>query len=722
MKMITEEREIDQWIDEAEVDDSRGNDHEADDDYTVAHAASKRAGDDADGRSEGGQGDPEAIKLYLKEIRKSPLLTFEQEQSLGKRVKAGDAEARATMIESNLRLVVAIGKRYINRGLPFSDIIEEGNLGLIRAVEKFDYQRGFRFSTYASWWIRQSIERAISNQVQIIRMPVHVAERAKAYARTIRTLTQELGREPFPEEIAKKMKVSIARVRALSQMTRETYSLDTLISDEGDDTLKDVLRDEQLPPPFITVDEESTRKFLNECISELPDTERSVLQMRYGLSSSDPRTLESIGRQFGITRERVRQLEKKALGKIRTQTRCRDTGAGRYAVTSTGSGGMLVARQTRICKSVGSRPCLGLHRRGTHGMHETPVLEIIRLCRKIDETAHDVYAKFRDLFDDEQLSRFWEEMSRAEAEHVAFWVHAEQLEAFSGIPNLFEQPAEVISGLKKTLLQSQAVLRSGEADFSISKAFTLACRMEFYLLHPAFEMLFHLLGPSAGETKPEDRYDSHINGLIDMLSRQEHVTPEVELLGETLQRLWKENRLLALQATRDDLTGLLNRRGFFSAALPQAHLAQRTHSTVGVMMIDLDHFKTINDRYGHNAGDRVLKGAAKLITETLRTSDIVCRYGGEEFIVLLPEIQSTATADLAEKLRRIIEERPPEGIPLTVSVGFSNGMLGKHVHEDFLRLIQKADDALYQAKGSGRNRIMTMLADENPQQPLPHVA
>lgn len=322
--MITEEREIDQWIDEAEVDDSRGNDHEADDDYTVAHAASKRAGDDADGRSEGGQGDPEAIKLYLKEIRKSPLLTFEQEQSLGKRVKAGDAEARATMIESNLRLVVAIGKRYINRGLPFSDIIEEGNLGLIRAVEKFDYQRGFRFSTYASWWIRQSIERAISNQVQIIRMPVHVAERAKAYARTIRTLTQELGREPFPEEIAKKMKVSIARVRALSQMTRETYSLDTLISDEGDDTLKDVLRDEQLPPPFITVDEESTRKFLNECISELPDTERSVLQMRYGLSSSDPRTLESIGRQFGITRERVRQLEKKALGKIRTQTRCRD--------------------------------------------------------------------------------------------------------------------------------------------------------------------------------------------------------------------------------------------------------------------------------------------------------------------------------------------------------------------------------------------------------------
>ncbi len=352
-------------------------------------------------------------------------------------------------------------------------------------------------------------------------------------------------------------------------------------------------------------------------------------------------------------------------------------------------------------------------------MHEPAVKEIIGLCRKLDETAHDVYAKFRDLFEDERLSRFWADMSRAEAEHVAFWVQVEHLEASSGIPDIFEQPDEIIASLRKTLSQSEDLLRGCEANFSISNAFTLACRMEFYLLHPAFEMLFHLLGPAAGDANPESTYESHISGLIDMLCAQENMTPEVELLGETLQRLWKENRLLAQQATRDDLTGLLNRRGFFSASFPLTHLAQRTNSTVGVMMIDLDHFKTVNDRYGHNAGDFMLKGVAKMITQTLRASDIVGRYGGEEFIVMLPEIHNAATADLAEKLRRIIEKHPPEGIPVTVSIGFVNGTLGKHVHEDFHRLIQKADDALYQAKRSGRNRVTeNIIAEDEPQEAL----
>lgn len=270
-----------------------------------------------------GQAGVDVVKFYFKEIRKSPLLTFEQEQALAKRIKAGDEEARAQMIESNLRLVVSMGKRYINRGLPFSDIIEEGNLGLIRAVEKFDYKRGFKFSTYASWWIRQSIERAIANQVRMIRMPVHVAEIANAYTRAVRKLTQELGREPYPEEVAKKMKVSVNRVRTLSQLSRDTYSLDMLISDEGDDTLKDIISDENMPSPDATVDNESREKYLNECVSELADTERKVIQMRYGLSSTTPRTLDSIGRQFGITRERVRQIEKQAIGKLRNVTKCR---------------------------------------------------------------------------------------------------------------------------------------------------------------------------------------------------------------------------------------------------------------------------------------------------------------------------------------------------------------------------------------------------------------
>jgi RNA polymerase primary sigma factor/RNA polymerase nonessential primary-like sigma factor len=299
---------------------------EADEEAALVHAL-REQGDcerDAEAGDAAGQQGLDVVKFYLKEIRKTPLLTFEQEQALGKRIKAGDEEARATMIESNLRLVIAIGKRYINRGLPFSDIIEEGNLGLIRAVEKFDYQRGFRFSTYASWWIRQSIERAIVNQVRIIRLPVHVAEVANAYARATRKLTQELGREPFPEEVAKKMKVRVERVRTLSQMKRDTYSLDTLISAEGDDTLKDVLRDDGMPSPSSAVDEQSRHRYLSECLSELPDTERTILLLRYGLDSGAPRTLDSIGRQFGITRERVRQIEKQAIGKLRDLTMCRN--------------------------------------------------------------------------------------------------------------------------------------------------------------------------------------------------------------------------------------------------------------------------------------------------------------------------------------------------------------------------------------------------------------
>ncbi len=268
--------------------------------------------------------DIDTIKLYLQDIRKTPLLTFEEEQALAKRVQAGDQEARSKMIQSNLRLVVSIGKRYINRGLPFSDIIEEGNLGLIRAVEKFQYERGFRFSTYASWWIRQSIERAIANQVRIIRLPVHVAELANAYSRTIRKLTQELGREPYNEEVAKKMKISLNRVRELSQVTRETYSLDMLISGEGDETLKDVLSDENTPSPSATSDERLRSQYLGEWVSGLPDTERRVIEMRYGLNHTVQCTLDSIGRQFGITRERVRQIENQAIRKLRNYTRSKN--------------------------------------------------------------------------------------------------------------------------------------------------------------------------------------------------------------------------------------------------------------------------------------------------------------------------------------------------------------------------------------------------------------
>ena len=263
----------------------------------------------------------DAIKYYLKEIRKPPLLTFEQEQELAKRIEKGDQEARAKMIEANLRLVVAIGKKYINRGLQFSDIIEEGNLGLIRAVEKFQYERGFKFSTYASWWIKQSIERAIVNQTRTIRLPVHIAEIVNSYLRTVRQLTQSLGREPQIEEIAKKMKVTVDKVRSVSQVVRETYSLDMLIGDQEEDTLKDILQDTNAMSPASFSDEIRRKEFIDEWLQQLSISERRVIEFRFGLVDGEPRTLDAIGKEFGITRERVRQIETQALNKLRAITK-----------------------------------------------------------------------------------------------------------------------------------------------------------------------------------------------------------------------------------------------------------------------------------------------------------------------------------------------------------------------------------------------------------------
>jgi RNA polymerase nonessential primary-like sigma factor len=263
----------------------------------------------------------DAIKYYLKEIRKTPLLTFEQEQALAKRIEQGDGEARAKMIEANLRLVVAIGKKYINRGLQFSDIIEEGNLGLIRAVEKFQYERGFKFSTYASWWIKQSIERAIVNQTRTIRLPVHIAEIVNSYMRAVRQLTQSLGREPQIEEIAKKMRVTVDKVRSISQVVRETYSLDMLIGDQEEDTLKDILQDNNALSPASFSDDIRRREHIDEWLQQLSVSERKVIELRFGLTDGEPKTLDSIGKEFGITRERVRQIETQALNKLRAITK-----------------------------------------------------------------------------------------------------------------------------------------------------------------------------------------------------------------------------------------------------------------------------------------------------------------------------------------------------------------------------------------------------------------
>lgn len=277
-------------------------------------AEEEKAEADTEIEEEGGL---DTIRSYLKEIRKSPLLTFDEEQELAKRIVKGDEAARQKMIESNLRLVVNIGKRYINRGLPFSDIIEEGNLGLMKAVEKFKYEKGFKFSTYASWWIRQSIERAIINQTRTIRLPVHIAESINSFMSVLGPLIQDLGREPSVEEVAEKMNVEVEEVRKIRQIIRKTYSLDRPLGDKDENSLKDIIEDTAILSPAKTTEGIKRREEIIKWLDLLKEMEREIIIMRFGLDGSEPRTLEVIGKQFGITRERVRQIEATSLSKLR---------------------------------------------------------------------------------------------------------------------------------------------------------------------------------------------------------------------------------------------------------------------------------------------------------------------------------------------------------------------------------------------------------------------
>jgi RNA polymerase primary sigma factor/RNA polymerase nonessential primary-like sigma factor len=305
--------------DDDELDDAIGMGAEEDEEeqeYEEPHMAELgvRTGEGREAQYEG----LDAVKSYLKDIRKSTLLNFEQEQELGKRIVEGDFKAREQMIESNLRLVVSIGKRYMNRGLPFSDIVEEGNIGLIKAVEKFNYARGFRFSTYASWWIRQFIERAIINQAKIIRLPVHVVERLNRYLNELEQLVQEMGREPKIHEIAERLKMSEREVIDLKQLIRTTYSLDSPISDRTGTFLRDVIEDPVGISPATTAEGVRRRESLMEWIQELPEKEKKVIILRFGLDGGEAHTLEEIGQTMGLTRERVRQIETAALVKLRT--------------------------------------------------------------------------------------------------------------------------------------------------------------------------------------------------------------------------------------------------------------------------------------------------------------------------------------------------------------------------------------------------------------------
>ena len=261
------------------------------------------------------------VRMYLREIGKIPLLSFEEEAELAKRVMEGDEEAKQKLSESNLRLVVSIAKKYVGRGMLFLDLIQEGNMGLIKAVEKFDYTKGYKFSTYATWWIRQAITRAIADQARTIRIPVHMVETINKLIRTSRHLLQQLGREPTPEEIAKEMDITVDKVMEIQKIAQDPVSLETPIGEEDDSHLGDFIQDEDSPAPQDSAAYTLLREQLNEVMDTLTQREAKVLKLRFGLEDGRPRTLEEVGKEFMVTRERIRQIEAKALRKLRHPSR-----------------------------------------------------------------------------------------------------------------------------------------------------------------------------------------------------------------------------------------------------------------------------------------------------------------------------------------------------------------------------------------------------------------
>ena len=263
------------------------------------------------------------VRMYLKEIGKVPLLSAEEEIELAKRMEKGDEAAKKRLAEANLRLVVSIAKRYVGRGMLFLDLIQEGNLGLIKAVEKFDYRKGYKFSTYATWWIRQAITRAIADQARTIRIPVHMVETINKLIRVSRQLLQELGREPTPEEIAAEMDMSVDRVREILKISQEPVSLETPIGEEEDSHLGDFIQDDNVPVPADAAAFTLLKEQLVEVLSTLTDREQKVLRLRFGLDDGRARTLEEVGKEFNVTRERIRQIEAKALRKLRHPSRSR---------------------------------------------------------------------------------------------------------------------------------------------------------------------------------------------------------------------------------------------------------------------------------------------------------------------------------------------------------------------------------------------------------------
>nr|WP_320014289.1 diguanylate cyclase [uncultured Desulfobacter sp.] len=339
-------------------------------------------------------------------------------------------------------------------------------------------------------------------------------------------------------------------------------------------------------------------------------------------------------------------------------------------------------------------------------MKNDSIWGIIRLCIAINQKAIQIYTKLSQAEDIKALKAFWVQMAEEEKIHAAFWSKVELKAKDVIFPSVFDTPSDIQKELSAILDKIEVLSSRWEEKKSMENALILAYRLEYYMLHPTFEVLFKALKQLGGEIDPSDTHDRHIRKFIDMFIRYGHITPELELLGETLQSLWRRNQALVDIAMTDGLTGLFNRRGFLIVAQELFSLAERRREHIAVFMIDIDYFKKINDRYGHPRGDTVLKGLAKSLKGSVRKSDVLCRYGGEEFVILFPDIHTSTVPLMAEKIRKEVEKSRLDGIFVTISIGVTQGLVKNSSDNSFFSWIARADKHLYKAKANGRNCVV----------------
>jgi diguanylate cyclase (GGDEF)-like protein len=338
-------------------------------------------------------------------------------------------------------------------------------------------------------------------------------------------------------------------------------------------------------------------------------------------------------------------------------------------------------------------------------MHNEQLNKIIALCLSIDKLASQAYLQLSKNTKG-QLSAFWLTMSTEEDTHVQIWQRLLTLASEGMVPQIFEDAGKIEAELQAVKSKCGKLCSNIQSLSDEAGTFLLAFRLEFYILHPAFATLFHFVSLFDHQVETEEIYDRHIEKFIKAMNTYATSTPELELLGETLHRLWHDNRVLTVQSTTDELTMILNRRGFLNVLKPLSHIAQRSNVAVTVMLIDIDNFKHVNDAFGHATGDRVLKKVAQTLRENLRASDVLGRYGGEEFIVFISSATRETALKLAETLRQKVAQASLGKASVTISIGISHGMLDRKVDESVMRLINAADECLYEAKGQGKNRAI----------------